>query len=408
MSFLKTLGLVVVAVFALVSLVSVLLHPSEPKTPPPRPTAKSEPLPVEPGFAEYLVDLIDSAQKTRDWSRFDAACDLEEFARRIIGSMNLSEPMRDLVRTLVGGDTFLGPRNALRDYFANSQAVCLRIRTVDGEPRPLYRLITPQGSVSFIECIVSTRKGGPGRRLVDLHLFAAGRHASAYMAETLLPAPESLAVLNSLQAPTPMDVVFTRPERARYVELIQSRKASEAERWFKQHQDLLSKDRSAMLLRLQWTSLATFDGAYDALKDFERAFPGDPVLVFNRFAGLRASRRYEEALKAVDVMEREIEGDPYFDLLRATLHSDAGRIAEALECARRCTESDPSLTEAWYLRIELSFRKQNWEETTQLLEAADRSVDIDLQRLAALQGYTAFSATGDFLSWAAKRRGTQK
>lgn len=351
--------------------------------------------------AAALVKIIEEGRTKGSWEKFDKVCDLEEFARRMIGKADLSGPMKNLIRTTVQGDDLLGPHNLLRTSFIEQylpeDLTFLRIRMVDGAPRPLYRSSGSYGP-GWYEWIL-----GPGSRteprVIDAQMFSLGEPASVYMARSFIPEPEALKFLNKLKVPLPEEIFNTRPERHQLMKHIMNREMKEAFEWFEKHKEKLGKDKMAQIMRLQVSTFMDGTAQADAYDDFEKHFPGDPALRYNRLGALRSTKKFDQALETVDQIDRDLGGDPLLDSTRAGILYEAGRKEEAEKRGKRCTDAEPTLAEGWYTRVTLRLMEKDWSGATDLLRTAEKTAKIKEARIKTLPNFKEYSESDAYLEW---------
>lgn len=94
----------------------------------------------------------------------------------------------------------------------------------------------------------------------------------------------------------------------------------------------------------QAASSSVSDTLYpQALDDFERLFPEDPAFISRKMDQMLLKERFEDALKAVDELDRWVEGDPYLDRVRGRIHAKAGRPIERRSALQEPSSVSPSL-----------------------------------------------------------------
>jgi predicted Zn-dependent protease len=99
---------------------------------------------------------------------------------------------------------------------------------------------------------------------------------------------------------------------------------------------------------------AQYQSAIDALR---RAYPNDASLDLMLLDGYFMKKRYDEALQAVDRIDRSLGGDPYLDVMRANMLLAKGDVDGAYRFATRAVEREPSLSEAQLVLDDIAKRR---------------------------------------------------
>jgi tetratricopeptide (TPR) repeat protein len=297
----------------------------------------------------------------------------------------------------------LGPRNALREFLALSAHVkLLKVRDVSGVPRPLFRTIQQGGLTGYCELIIAT--GADGKpRVIDGFVYSTGLTLSEFMRLMFMPPEESLKVLNELRAPTPADLMYSKESLTKLANLSGEGKHAEAMEHFRKNKAEFRKDKLAFSLALRISALVSAEAHIATFEEFEKEFPGDPAVRFNRSDALKMAGKSDQALEAVDAIDREVGGDPYLDVIRAQILAEAGRMEKAAQAAKRCTDAEPALAEGWYSRVNLLLAKGDWDGSAKLLTEGDRHIKLESSRVSQLSRFDEFKTTKPYEAWMASR-----
>jgi hypothetical protein len=212
----------------------------------------------------------------------------------------------------------------------------LGIRTIDGERRPILRLMSDQG-MNFHELIVEA--GADGRpHIVDIYIVLTAEsivqtERRMYLMLTHMGANEKLD--------PGMEALVTMTERWQKQDFQGTLDAYDAA------PEKMKRDRVMSLYRIMAAQRLGKDELYfTALGDYAKLHKEDATadllsidLMFNKkdFAG---------AMKVLDSLERKMGADGGIDFYRANLKATAGDPKAALEYATKAVEEDPTLFNA--------------------------------------------------------------
>jgi hypothetical protein len=107
----------------------------------------------------------------------------------------------------------------------------------------------------------------------------------------------------------------------------------------------LTKQRWVLMMRAGVAGAMSHDAYLAAAQRLRAAYPNDPTTAYHDAAALLLTGRHDEALAAVDRLERQCAPHAYYDLYRALILAPAGRLAEARAAVRRAKEREPELAD---------------------------------------------------------------
>jgi hypothetical protein len=144
--------------------------------------------------AKEFADRMTQAVQARDAAAIDQLVREEDLIERIISDLGLSTRQRQAaLRGMAKSLPQAGMgQQILRWINGDGSYNLLRIRAVDGRPRPLFRLIGSDGGFTYHEYILARHKDGQVAA-EDMYIYLSAEPLSQTMRRILIPA---VALLN--------------------------------------------------------------------------------------------------------------------------------------------------------------------------------------------------------------------
>ncbi len=239
--------------------------------------------------------------------------------------------------------------------------------THHGETWQTFRLRPEDGGFEHLSFLVGLDPQGAAR-VMDIEMMTAGEPSSATMRRMMLPlvAHDKDSVLARLAG---KEAAFVKSTKT----MVEAQKAGaegkakQALAMFDKLPPDLRKEKWLMIQRVLLAAQvddATYLKAIEALKE---AHPNDPATAVHAIDGYLLAKRYDDALKAVETVERGSARDAYFDYLRGNILLNATRYPEARSAAQQAIIKEPGLVDAYWLLVTISLRTHEFDETTRLL-----------------------------------------
>lgn len=271
------------------------------------------------------------------------------------------------------------------------QVALLRVRTVDGQPAPLLRVLGDDG-LNYLQ-LTLTKDGRDEVRAVDVYPFAAGEPMSQAMAGLARGAMGG----NPL-AGFELDAEVEAIERA-----AQAGDIPQALRRIDAMPERVRTSKAMQLKRLQVAVQGDPVTYASAIAEFERQFPGDPALALVSLDGLVMRNDWDGAAAQLERIDALVDGDPHLGGMRASMLMKAGRIDAGLEVARRALSSAPDTASAWDALIMGLANAGNFVGVAKALNemAARLHIAITAEGLATLDYMVPFLTSPEGKAWAA-------
>jgi tetratricopeptide (TPR) repeat protein len=375
----------------------------------PAPALESAGPPPTEQEARQFADRMTSAVRAGDAAAIDQLLRLAGLAERVISDLGLSS--RERQGFLAGVATSLRQasfgQQILQGIKGDGSYQLLRIRTVDGRPRPLFRMIHSEGALNYHDYALARHKDG---EVVteDMFVFVNGEPLSQTVRRLVIPALASLRdkgahrgvdpqELSSLEAVGAMTRAFRGGDFKTAVTTYRTLPRQCQER------------KPILVLYVQATMGLGEDGEADylaAMETFRKLFPNDAAVDFISIDYFLLKKRYDEARLAMDRLNEAVGGDPYLGVLRGTAWMEEGRFEEAGRAIEKAIQEEPGLTPAYWARVTLSLREKNHNDTLKWLKIIVGNRGVEVQDLAAVPEYAEFVKSprhGEWQKWYATR-----
>ncbi len=217
----------------------------------------------------------------------------------------------------------------------------LRVRGDDSRRSVLIRVLLPGGGVNYHELLLSMDHGAV--RAVDVYIYAAGESMSDTMRRMYKMAVAMkqpfLDRLMGKKDPL-MQLATLYKEMA---EKTTSGQHAQAVATFKRMPPELRKEKGVLVLYVTASSDLGEEQYQSAIEELRAAFPHDSGIDLMLLDGYVLKKRYDDALAAIDRLDRDLNGDPYLDALRASAWHLKGDDSQSRRYAQRAIEREPEL-----------------------------------------------------------------
>ncbi len=336
-----------------------------------------------------------------DVASFDRTFDSDAFYDRVVGKTELSAPMAGLLKPLlrsacVSQAVFILPEPACK---------FLRVRTVDGQTRALFRLVTSGGRFAYHDLVLAPRDGK--LRIVDVFQCHAGEFHSATARRFFVPADEALDVLNLLRAPTPGDLTATTQDAPffKLSELHQQRDWKGVLALFADKKADLAKVRLAHVLRIDAAREVDKASHEKAVAGMLEAFPDDAAAHVAAIVGFIRYGQVEKAIDAIDRLDKAVGGDVFLNVLRASAHLEAqADLPKARALAEKATAEEPALGIGWLTLIGIHAAAKDFKELARCLTLYEKHGKMIIGDLTMVPLYAEFVKSPEYAEWMKGRK----
>jgi len=366
----------------------------------------SEPDKLEESLRPFLTG-IEQAVAEGNPKVLDDAMDLEALLDKIVNGVPAPAKFRDAFRQGARSrGVNLGPKVVTAVQREGSFRL-LRVRTVAGKPRALFRLLSGE-TVNYFELYLDVPAGGPPR-IKDVYMFLAGETLSAAMRRMYIAASAEAnhGLLDMLKG-SEREFLEHGSKIKEMGDLHRAGEYAKALEVYARMPPSMRKNKSMMILRVGASYRLNSDEQYlKAIEDFEAEFPGDPALDMISIDGNFLRKDYDGAIRSIDRLEKRVGGDPYLRLLRGSVLLEKGDKARGREELRGAVAAEPTLVNGWWTLIKLAIEEKNYKETAELLVGVETRAGVELGDLKGVPTYAGFVKSREYKAWMKKRQSNQ-
>jgi hypothetical protein len=248
------------------------------------------------------------------------------------------------------------------------QLKLLRVHTVDGRPRALFRTIRANGIVGYLDFVPARFPDGHVG-IEDVYVPASTELFSQSVRRI------ALAIAAEEGGGPPGHPQSSDRTWATHLPTWNAMLAAmHAEKWgnaITTYKSLPAKMRTNRTVMLHYVQAALHDSDAEyirAIEAFHGQFPDDPAVKVHNVDYFRMTRQHVAAVEAIEYAEKTIGGDPCLKALRAVELAKGWKFAEARATAEKAVEEEPTLKWAYISRIRMSLLESNHPDTLKWLQ----------------------------------------
>jgi hypothetical protein len=256
-----------------------------------------------------------------------------------------------------------------------------RLHEQDGQKRLLFRLMRPDGTVTYHDYVMERNDKGKVKA-EDFYLLGSGELMSETQRRFILPTayPPDAQPANL----TAEEITFLN----HYSEVKQFNNAcsehdfEQVRKIFDQFPDSLKKDKRILRSLLVEAEKAGEEQRDAALEAYTAAHAGEPSLHLSEIDYYYEHQQYDRALDHIDSLDKTVVGgDPYLSVLRAMMYLGKNDLMAARDMAEKAVTQDSSLISGYWTLLSIALRTRNHPETAKLVAALHRKFNIDFDNL---------------------------
>lgn len=278
---------------------------------------------------------------------------------------------------------------------ANGSYKLLRVRTADGRPRLLFRVLTAGAAVNYHDIALGRTEAGRVA-LDDLDVMTVG--------EPLGRTVRRLAIdyLNTRHNRGATDRDKLVGQNAKTIQEFTTKandgKAGEAIAAYRRLPAELRKDKGLQLIAVT-AARQVNDATYVELMDaYRRDHPDEPNVDLVTLDAFFLSGRHAQAVDAIEAVAKAVGGDPYLDATKAAMLAELDRFDEARALAERAVHDEPALTPAYWARVAVAVKEKDHAGTLAWLKKVveDRHEPLNFTTMVRDRKNAAFCASPQY------------
>jgi tetratricopeptide (TPR) repeat protein len=350
-------------------------------------------------FAKDLMATMKSSDRTSLANIFD----YEALIQAALSGLGISESGKaDFQRGFMSSvNERGGPLGDGAAAVANGGTFRL-LRLVDTpEPKRLrFRMTMPNGEgVNYIDLVLS-RRANNVVKAVDFYSFASGEYFTQSVRRTgvTLAAEKDKGILARL---TGADRDFAKygPVMKRMGEALRESRFQEALNDYETLPDSLKKEKMFMLVRVR-AAMGVSDQKYqEAMEVYRSLFPNDPSTVLVSIDHFAMKKEFAKCTELIDQLDTAVGGDPYLDILRASMLIEQKRFDEAISTAQKAAKDLPDFPDTHFALISACLAGKRYGPIPHELDALEKDLHIPLANISSVPEYAGFAKSPEYLSW---------
>jgi hypothetical protein len=295
--------------------------------------------------------------------------------------------------TVKGGGSYRFVRQAARE----------RRRTL------LFRLVTSDSSIANYHDLVLGRRPDGEVRVVDAYMFLSGELISQSVRRLYIPvaAQVSRGLHRRLEG-NERAFMNNLPRFEQMTTEVRNGRPAEALKIYRQFPPELQKDKNLLLIRLQAAQEVNDEEYGRAIEDFRATHPDEACVELVSIGYYLLVKDHARALACVDRFEKALGGDPYLDVTRANIRTEAKQYDVAKEDARRAIARDPTLQDAYWSLVTISLQERKFADTATLLKQLEDRFRIPFGDMTQLPVFAEFVRSDEYRGWIERPRPSRR
>ncbi|WP_375771927.1 hypothetical protein NR798_13905 [Archangium gephyra] len=356
---------------------------------------------MDPAFVAYTTEL-EQGINAGDASILDSRIDMERLLGRATRDTSAPKEFHEGFANGMRRSGMKLGQQLVSSREDDSSFHLLRLRMDGGTPHALYRVVSTQGGVNYLDLELATNAEGQVV-IADFYPYITGELFSETMRRIYLQAAKEAGYdLVDKMMGKEQDFLKNASKLTDMQKMVQEQKFAEVVKAFDALPESLRQNKPFLLLRLTASSQLEESEYQKSIQAFEQAFPNDPSLDLISIDGHMMRKDYATVMKMVDRLDQRVK-DPYLQYLRGSVMLDKGDRKAALAYFKTAVAQEPTLTLAHWVLIGLSLQDKQFKDTARYLDAIERDAHVELSDLEEIEQYAGFVKSPEFKAWKKKR-----
>jgi tetratricopeptide (TPR) repeat protein len=332
-----------------------------------------------------------------------AAVDAAAVYHRAIVGIHISEARRIGVESMF--DIYMA--GVISDFFAFSGPLIerggsfrlLRLHRNGSEQRAMFRMLFPEGAVTYYDCILVRHADGKVR-IDDVYSFTYGMLLSENLHRRWDLTYGNGMENESIEKIEASDGARLTSAQTEMNGLIAKKQYQAALDIYDALPDRLQREK--VILRTRITAARPLKGnPYDdAIHDYRKEFPNEPNLDLIMIDSYAEHKRFDLELGCIERLDRSVGGDPYLDEFRASAYRMKGDLSAAKEYAGKAIVAEPDARLPYFTLLLISLAEKDFAETNRLLTIYQKKFPKHIPDLKSEPAYADYIKSAAYRTWA--------
>jgi len=285
----------------------------------------------------------------------------------------------------------------------------LRSQRHEGGNRALFRLLFAASGFNYYAWdLVSTPTGEI--RAADMYVAGLGLSASEMIRSNLVTPSGDLTF--DANGPTERSFEELAASSTALTEVVQSIKDQ-------RYQDAIDRinalplpirdQKQFQMFKVKATMFLGGEAHERALSEARRLFGDDPTFDLMLIDSYLLQGDYNASRASIDRLDALVGGDPYLEVLRSSVASRQGDLAQAKRLCQNAIEQEPDMIQAYNMLLTVTVRGGDFDGAVEALTRMEEQFDfeVDIAALAGQPVFAEFTRSEPFQSWLASRMTAQ-
>ena len=276
----------------------------------------------------------------------------------------------------------------------------LRVRKKRGRHIALFRFLNADQGLNYHDLYL--HKNPQGKIVAtDLYVMSTGELLSQTLRRIALPllTHDNRNLLQKLLK-SESDFIKHWPDIQAMQQAIRNSNGKRAIEIYHQLPQTMQEDKTVLLLRIMAASRVRDEPDYaDGLDDFQRLFPGEPMIDLMSVDVMFTERKFEKMRASIDNIDKFVEGDPFLDVLRAASYREAGDLKTAEQLALKAAAQPRLGPQGHWELITIALAAEDYVKTRKYLLEVEERFALEFSDLTEVPDYAGFVKSPEYQTW---------
>lgn len=340
-----------------------------------------------PDWTAEIARAFEKAMAAGDVEALQTLCDNEGFVEDVMKSVDGSPGFKQGVRDSLNGSL---TQVFVRTAMLAERYTLLHVRTHEGQPSALFRVLSETNGFSYQELLFKTLPDGQ-HKVADAYIAAAGEPFSSTLKRLISLGNAQVGQGEGDAYVTNVRALTLANREGRYQDALDV---------FDAMSDDLKRDKGLQIIRMMSATKVDDEALEKAGNDFRTQFPDDPAANLMLVDYYMSKKDREKTRQCLDGLRDYSGGDAYVEFLAGVFAKSLGETDNARQAYERSLTIEPTLEDPQWALLQLALEKKDHKETAaRLRKLEELGVEFDPQHMRTAPTYADFVTTPEFEAW---------